>query len=1247
MPVRIPHLSGRFGRRRSWRRWAAGLALLGIVTLVAVYLYLTNPQRLSRFASNLLEDMTGAEVVIDETRVGLDGRIYLRGLRLRVPGVEGEAGRLLEAEQVTIGHRITSLFRGRFDATSLVIYSPTLSLTQDVATDRYNYQLLRERARRGGPLPRVLPDLLLRRGVIEFAELEAGRYLPLGRIHVEGRLAQHADQPGAYSFSLRQMTEHRPDAQIRGRFNLRDLSVSAELDRFAFDSPYGAVLPRKLRTWWQRLQPTGSLPMFRIAYDPDPRIGLYAIIELRDLEMSLPYGETSELPDDPRPYPRMRGVSGTFSIVRDEITINDLRGSIEGIGYQIDGKIFGLDESAPFRFIVRTEPFEIGEQANLYSLPRAVENELRRFSPSGTFHAQATIERKRAGGPLHFDGRLTLQDVDAAYWRFDYPLKDLRGTIRFTHQSLDIEGLDGRGPHGGQVHIAGSIAPPGDGAAVHLEITCRDLPLDQYVLDAMEPEHRAVIEMLGDRQQQARLAELGLLDRPGDDAGPPFEVGGRLRHVQIVVDRSLGRDSPYVMNARIDLAGMNMLFRHWPYPLQLTRGSLHVGPGLVRVEDVAATGLRGGSGQMHGVIARDDATGKWLTDLAIDRATLPMDDLLLATIPAPHDYWLRQFHLSGTLGASARITADPATGSPTFAIDTTLRDARAHPFECGFIVTDLTGQARITPTQVDVGPIRGRRGASPLQWSGQIDWSDQPTRLTLRFSGEDLVIEPALLGLVPPELGQVQTLRELFDRYQPQGRFNGTFAYETGQASPAFHVSLEPEELSVLLNEVRVGLTQMSGSARVERDSIRLERVGGALPAGRVEASGLITMGDAAAAALTFEGEAQRLDEPTRALLPTPVRRTVEALSLDGPFRVPAARLLWRARPGPGDEAMVFEGKVQLQRAAADLGVPIRELEGDLYVHAVQEGRPDDAAPGQAWPRLDIRLDAARLRAADRLIQPLQLHLVTAADRPELLHIQRLRGACYGGALVAEGWIDLAQNGMYRINATLSEAALYPFQHPLDGAVGAAEAAEPASPDADPTEPPPLAPEMAVPDPAADRSRGVLTASLYVEATPGQVQSRRGRGAIDVRDASLYELPIALAALQIANLAIPQSNAFDRASTRFIVDGDTIRFDTLRFEAPSVEMTGRGVMKLSSRELDLELVSRNPRAPQLGAMSDLFNVVKDELITIRVGGTLDEPRARLKALTGTRRSVKRVFEDRAPSRPPDQRADGRDSTSGQ
>jgi hypothetical protein len=1262
--------------------------LLLAAVLVGAFLYLTNPQRLSRIAAGVLTKLTGAQVRIASAHLALDGSIQLRDVRLSVPRMPGSdpqaSGCLFEVEQAQIEHRLTALLTGRFEVKSVVLSNPRLYLTEETDSGRYTYQRLPTSESAPGEITK-LPELFVRQGHIQFGEVGPEGYVAKGVVNVDGKLTEYPGEPGQYFFALRQEAQGGGSTTLNGRFNPRQFTVAAELERFSFESPYGHLLPRRFRSWWDRLAPAGSLPTFRIAYDPDPKIGLRAVIEMRDVELSLPYVQPTQDAGNeagaasppttatPRPAPRMTQVSGRFTLDNDVVTVEGLSGRIEGIGYHIDGRIDGLDPDAPFAFAMRTDPFVVPEDPPyLYILPPAAQQQFRRLSPSGRFIADVKLVRRKGAGHIAYEGILTLDGAHLTYWRVPYRLSDLHGNIHFNDQTLTIDHIRGVGPSGAEIQIHGETSTPGEGAAVHLVIRVAGMPVDDYFLRALEDRPRGVVEMLMDRSQYRRLLEEGLIRgpdgvaadailaaaaAPGGAAAPVLSMGGRMNLV-VQVDREFGYDKEYRNTVRLDVAGLTGVFKYWSYPLRAVSGWVTVTDDRVLVENVVVQGLSGGRGVVSGSVTKVlEPTPRWQPDLWIKEAALPLDDFLLASIPRPQDHWVRQLQLTGGLQAQAHIFEPPdAPGAVDFRITADVRDGRAQPFGGGFVLDQVAGRTIISQKAVELREFTGRRGPATLQLDGQVQWSDAGPSVELGLRGRGVMIEPALLGLLPPWLQGRARMVGAFAEYRPAGQldFDLHAAAHDGTMG-SLKLDLQPRELAFDLRGQRINLSAIQGHLVFNGDTVEFQKVqtqfGNA--GGQATLEGLVTLGAGGGMALQFEARAQRLDDVTRAMIPEAALRAIDGLELRGGYHLQGGRYLQRGGLTAADDVAAgkdtaggngqlraagssdFEGRITLRNATAAVGVPITDLDGDLYVRTTQTS-------GAVWPTMNVRLDAASLRAADRLIAPLAVELASDPAQPQMLHLDRLRGVCYGGALVGEGEIHLAQRGRYRLALTLHEAALDAILEPLKVADPDAGdtarrvfARKPSGPrDAAVDQGPPV--PLRVPlDPRANREGGLLSARLDLEAIPGVEASRRGRGAIDVRNASLYQLPLALAVLQIANLSWPVAESFDRAAARFLIDGDLIRLDQIRFESPNVEIVGDGTMRFATRQLNLEMFSRNPAAWNLGAVTDLINVFKDEVVRIEVEGSLDAPRPKVASFSGISRTVGQIFGDRTQRLQPD------------
>ena len=123
------------------------------------------------------------------------------------------------------------------------------------------------------------------------------------------------------------------------------------------------------------------------------------------------------------------------------------------------------------------------------------------------------------------------------------------------------------------------------------------------------------------------------------------------------------------------------------------------------------------------------------------------------------------------------------------------------------------------------------------------------------------------------------------------------------------------------------------------------------------------------------------------------------------------------------------------------------------------------------------------------------------------------------------------------------------------------------------------------------------------------------------------EIDAAIAMFKERSIAgfLPGADAFDLATARYTIDGNLVHVDRVSFEATTVEVVGSGLIHYDDRSLDLELYSRSPADPALGPLSELINVFKDELLTIHVTGTLEQPQTNVETLSGIGQSLTDIF----------------------
>ena len=878
------------------------LTLLSLMVAVfGAVMYLASPGRVAKLAGDLLATMTGTDVHIDSAQLGLDGAITLQGLELRIIGTQPDAAKLFNADQVLIKHDLLSLLKGTFRPRTLTFINPALHLTEQSDTGRFNYHHLQEQRRaqtsgQSGQTMAHLPEIFIRNGQVHFGQTQNDQFNLLGTMHVSGTLTASLNAPGQYDFMMRQHYKDLLTGQTRpvlsGKIDMRRLTVAAKLEQFTFDSPQRIMLPQELRRWWDQFEPVGSLPSVRFSYDPDPNLGFHAELELSGVSITLPYGERDS---------RMTDVSGRFTIDNDYITISNLSGQIEDLHYLIDGEVFGLNRDAPFKLSVQTKPFAIPEEARyLLALPAKIQKHFKRFTPSGNFQALVVLERQKPGGRLIYDGVIEISQAKVMYERFKYPLTDVTGKLRFNDEKIELNALRGQGPTGANVTINGWIAPPQEGAAVHVVVTAIDAPIDEILYNAMPDKHQPAMDMFFHEPAYQRLIDQGLVqtkaqhDQRVDQANtlrikrrameaaapndgtalaelsgqidrlsaqaqiPVYDLGGKTT-VSTQVSRAFGLGKPYRTTVSLETAGVNALFEYWPYPMRGTKGRLLITPNKIVVDNAEFHGLSGANGKLNGTITFPGNTEEAQTpqlDLVIDNA--PIDELLLASIPQPEDQWVRQYQPKGMLSANGVIRQDDH-GEIDFQINIKLEDGTAQPYGGQFHIEQVTGEGALTPRGFRINSLTGRHGPSQLKLTGQAQWEGALPWVSLDLEIDSLDLNNVAIDLLPPDDPVTDRVRQLFDTYHPTGTLNANLRYRVKGDQPAtYHTDLNPQQLSFIMGKTPITLHDFSGRLTATSTELEFEQWGAFFDKGRFLASGVMGFDPHHTYNLTFDAQSEK-----------------------------------------------------------------------------------------------------------------------------------------------------------------------------------------------------------------------------------------------------------------------------------------------------------------------------------------------------------------------------------------------------
>jgi hypothetical protein len=782
-----------------------------------------------------------------------------------------------------------------------------------------------------------------------------------------------------------------------------------------------------------------------------------------------------------------------------------------------------------------------------------------------------------------------------------------------------------------------------------MDISGTDIPIDDHLREALDDKEREVVDEFFDFEGAARLEKLGLIQSSEHHADvleqiktlqaslaqqkdaesktarqiqddlaalqktalvPVFDLGGKA-NIKVHLTQAYGPHTPHVVTVHIDASRVSILTKAWNYPIKIVQGSLVISPDGAQLENIHVQGLTGVKGTLTGnvTLPDKDVPGEQANpDVHFAGSDLPLDSLLLASIPPAQAQLLQQLDAHGRLTLTGKVyrTADPQNpdksnhnGPMDFDIHAQIQEetdpqkqSHARPFDGRITLGPLSGKILIHRQSARIESLASAFGEAKVALTGNVAWQDKNTSLDLDISATHVNFNQPVLDLVPSHSPAMESLRHELETYKPSGFYDASVALKIqGDDEPDYLVKINPHSLALINHKQPAIFTRTQGQVRIEPKQIVLDHMLAWFDqASTLSCDGHITLGEQPRVDVTLGATGRRLDTTTLALLPDGLRTLVDSLELAGGYQLRNASLVYQPK---AKDRLAFKGQLRLIDAKADLGVPIENLQGVMNVQASLKA-------DEEWPRVKVDLQATRLKAQGRLIEQLQTS-VESADEPGLLMIPNIQAHIYHGQLLGQGQVQLGDKPQYSLRLTVENAAL----------------AAVVEPDKWQTQPPH--------DPMDGTTYASLSASLSLQGTPDDVASRQGRGRIDVRQANLYQTPIAMALLQILNLTLPTASSFDRASASYIIDGDLVRFDTIRLETPSLALTGKGAMTFTTQKLDLDFVTRNTAGPHLGPLGDLVSVLKDQIVAIHVGGTLEKPVTSVKSFSGIGRTWNDLF----------------------
>jgi hypothetical protein len=503
-------------------------------------------------------------------------------------------------------------------------------------------------------LARNIPTIAVSNGILEvgehFPETADQKYTILKQLLISGTVDQSADDTGASVISFRQADLSTPDSG-RGLLAVGRISqdaVTLNITGIDLGALTPANVPEQSRQLLAEAKLEGRVPSAEVTYS---FAGSWtARVTLDDVAVTLPveaqpdedaYGNPIPVPESERGARlRLQRTSGEL-ILSDVGMRGTLNGQIENLPYEVIFAMQGTSAASPWTISLSARDVLVHEQPQILKFaPGVARQRIREFSdPRGRVDAKVDIARANADAPLRVVGAIELKGLTAAFHKFPYPFRNLRGTITFDESEVRFHNIRGEGDKGCTVVANGSIRPPTDDAEVRVEVRVLGMPIDQTLRDAMEARgQEQVLDELFNVPAYEKLVAAGLI-RPDsanatDPGVPIFDLGG-IANVGVIVTRASGPDSIWDDRIDIEIPEAGMLLRALPYPLIARNVKIVQANGRAIVEGGWYGGIRGGTGEALADVDLEEVanSGDFVPVLSAKAKDLPIDDLLLAALP--------------------------------------------------------------------------------------------------------------------------------------------------------------------------------------------------------------------------------------------------------------------------------------------------------------------------------------------------------------------------------------------------------------------------------------------------------------------------------------------------------------------------------------------------------------------------------------------------------------------------------------
>ena len=333
------------------------------------------------------------------------------------------------------------------------------------------------------------------------------------------------------------------------------------------------------------------------------------------------------------------------------------------------------------------------------------------------------------------------------------------------------------------------------------------------------------------------------------------------------------------------------------------------------------------------------------------------------------------------------------------------------------------------------------------------------------------------------------------------------------------------------------------------------------------------------------------LDRDLAAALPNKLRQAAIQLDPQGPINL-AGSIAFAAEP---NARLASSWNVKLSTAGGAIrpGVPLEHVFGGIHLVGSYDGERI-----QSQGQLDFDSMMYRGVQVTDIQGPIwidnsRIYLGSWSSQTRQQQLPpHLEARVFGGTIYADGRVPFDPRERFEINASLA-----------DGDLARASLVAGAQ------------------QPISGKAFG------FVKLTGAGTgwHSLNGSGAINLRDADIYQLNFMVALLKLIKIRTPDRTAFTESDIRFRVSGNHIYFDPIKFKGDAVSLVGSGDMEIAG-DLNIDFYAMVGREQlKLPLVRPVLGEASRQFMLIHVGGPLDDPQLKRQPFPGLNETIQQIF----------------------